>query len=75
MEFVLQKERQEARAQTVEAAGIKDFQDIVTQGNSDKLLEWKGIEVTIELSRSSNAKVVVVGNPKSGLPLIFAADR
>ena len=75
MEFVLQKERQEAERKRVEAAGIKDFQDIVTQGISDKLLEWKGIEATIELSRSSNAKVVVVGNPKSGLPLIFAADR
>jgi regulator of protease activity HflC (stomatin/prohibitin superfamily) len=75
MEFVLQKERQEAERKRVEAAGIKDFQDIVTQGISDKLLEWKGIEATIELSRSSNAKVIVVGNPKSGLPLIYAAER
>jgi len=75
MEFVLQKERQEAERKRVEAAGIKDFQDIVSQGISDKLLEWKGIEATIELARSSNAKVVVVGNPKSGLPLIYAAER
>jgi regulator of protease activity HflC (stomatin/prohibitin superfamily) len=75
MQFVLQKERQEAERKRVEAAGIKDFQDIVTQGISDKLLEWKGIEATIELSRSSNAKVIVVGNPKSGLPLIYAAER
>ena len=64
MEFVLQKERQEAERKRVEAAGIKDFQDIVTQGISDKLLEWKGIEATIELARSSNTKVIVVGNPK-----------
>lgn len=75
MEFVLQKERQEAERKRVEAAGIKDFQDIVTQGISDKLLEWKGIEATIELARSSNAKVIVVGNPKSGLPLIYAAEK
>ena len=75
MEFVLQKERQEAERKRVEAAGIKDFQDIVSQGISDKLLEWKGIEATIELSRSANTKVIVVGNPKSGLPLIYAADR
>jgi regulator of protease activity HflC (stomatin/prohibitin superfamily) len=75
MEFVLQKERQEAERKRVEAAGIKDFQDIVTQGISDKLLEWKGIEATIELSRSANAKVIVVGNPKSGLPLIYAAEK
>jgi regulator of protease activity HflC (stomatin/prohibitin superfamily) len=75
MEFVLQKEKQEAERKRVEAAGIKDFQDIVTQGISDKLLEWKGIEATMELSRSQNTKVVIVGNPKSGLPLIYAADK
>ena len=75
MEFVLQKERQEAERKRVEAAGIKDFQDIVSQGISDKLLQWKGIEATIELTRSPNSKVIVVGNPKSGLPLIYAADK
>ena len=75
MEFVLQRERQEAERKRVEAAGIKDFQDIVTQGISDKLLEWKGIEATIELARSGNSKVVVVGNTRNGLPLIFSADK
>jgi prohibitin 1 len=75
MEFVLLKERQEAERKRVEAAGIKDFQDIVTQGISEKLLEWKGIEATIELARSSNTKVVVIGNPKSGLPLIYSAEK
>lgn len=75
MEFVLQKERQEAERKRVEAAGIKDFQDIVSQGLSDKLLQWKGIEATIELARSTNSKVIVVGNSKSGLPLIYAADK
>ena len=75
MEFVLQKERQEAERKRVEAAGIKDFQDIVSQGISDKLLQWKGIEATIELARSPNSKVIVVGNSKSGLPLIYAADK
>jgi prohibitin 1 len=75
MEFVLQRERQEAERKRVEAQGIKDFQNVVTEGISDKLLEWKGIEATVELARSANAKVVVVGNPKSGLPLIYAADK
>jgi regulator of protease activity HflC (stomatin/prohibitin superfamily) len=75
MEFVLQKERQEAERKRVEAQGIKDFQNIVTQGISDKLLEWKGIEATMELSRSPNSKIVVVGNPRTGLPLIFSGDK
>ena len=50
---------------------LHNFQNIVSQGISDKLLEWKGIEATIELSKSQNAKIVVVGNPKTGLPLLF----
>jgi prohibitin 1 len=75
MEFVLQREKQESERKRVEAQGIKDFQNIVTEGISDKLLEWKGIEATIELARSSNAKVVVVGNSRTGLPLIFAGDK
>ncbi|MBA2301840.1 MAG: prohibitin family protein [Acidobacteria bacterium] len=75
MEFVLQKEKQEAERKRAEAAGIKDFQDIVSQGISDKLLQWKGIEATIELARSPNSKVIVLGNPKTGLPLIYATDK
>jgi prohibitin 1 len=75
MEFVLQREKQEAERKRVEAGGIKDFQDIVSQGISDKLLEWKGIEATMELVKSQNAKVIVVGNSKNGLPLIYSGDK
>ena len=75
MEFVLQREKQEAERKRVEAAGIKDFQDIVSQGISEKLLEWKGIEATMELVKSQNAKVIVVGNSRNGLPLIYSGDK
>jgi prohibitin 1 len=75
MEFVLQREKQEAERKRVEAAGIKDFQDIVTQGISEKLLDWKGIEATLELAKSQNSKVIVVGNSKNGLPLIYSAEK
>ena len=75
MEFVLQREKQEAERKRVEAAGIKDFQDIVSQGISDKLLEWKGIEATMELVKSQNSKVIVVGNSKNGLPLVYSGER
>jgi prohibitin 1 len=75
MEFVLQRERQEAERKRVEAQGIKDFQNIVTEGISEKLLEWKGIEATVELARSTNSKVVVVGSSKTGLPIIFSGDK
>jgi len=71
MSFRLQKEKQEAERKRIEAAGIRDFQQIVAQGISPQLLEWKGIEATELLSKSANTKVVVIGNPKNGLPLIL----
>jgi prohibitin 1 len=71
MSFRLQKETQEAQRKRIEAAGIRDFQQIVAQGISPQLLEWKGIEATESLAKSSNAKVVVIGNSKNGLPLIL----
>lgn len=71
MNFRLQKETQEAQRKRIEAAGIRDFQQIVAQGISPQLLEWKGIEATETLAKSGNAKVVVIGNNKNGLPLIL----
>jgi prohibitin 1 len=71
MNFRLQKETQEAQRKRIEAAGIRDFQQIVAQGISAQLLEWKGIEATENLAKSANTKVVVIGNSKNGLPLIL----
>jgi prohibitin 1 len=71
MSFILQKEKQEAERKRIEAQGIADFQKIVAQGISPQLLEWKGIEATEKLATSPNSKVVVIGNPKTGLPLIL----
>jgi regulator of protease activity HflC (stomatin/prohibitin superfamily) len=71
MSFRLQKETQEAQRKRIEAGGIRDFQQIVAQGISPQLLEWKGIEATESLAKSPNSKVVVIGNNKNGLPLIL----
>lgn len=71
MNFRLQKETQEAQRKRIEAQGVRDFQQIVAQGISPQLLEWKGIEATELLAKSSNTKVVVIGNSKNGLPLIL----
>jgi prohibitin 1 len=71
MNFRLQKETQEAQRKRIEAQGVRDFQQIVAQGITPSLLEWKGIEATETLAKSPNTKVVVVGNPKNGLPLIL----
>jgi prohibitin 1 len=74
MNFVLLREKQEAERKRIEAQGIADFQRIVAQGISQQLLEWKGIEATMEVAKSQNAKVIVIGNPKNGLPLIFPSQ-
>jgi len=71
MSFRLQKETQEAQRKRIEATGIHDFQQIVTQGITPSFLEWKGIEATQELAKSTNAKVVVIGSGKNGLPVIL----
>ena len=73
MNFVLQKEKQEAERKRIEAAGIRDFQQIVAQGISQQLLTWKGIEATEKLATSPNAKTVIVGG-RNGLPIILGGQ-
>lgn len=74
MQFVLARERQEAERKRIEAQGVSDFQRIVSTGISQQLLEWKGIEATEKLVNSPNSKIVVIGNPKNGLPLILPSQ-
>lgn len=71
MQFILQKERQEADRKRIEAQGISDFQNIVARGITEQLLRWKGIEATEKIAQSPNAKVIVIGAGKDGLPLIL----
>jgi regulator of protease activity HflC (stomatin/prohibitin superfamily) len=70
-EFRVQRERQESLRKAVEAAGIRDFQQTVSQGISDSYLRWRGIEATLQLAQSNNAKIVIVGGGKDGLPIIL----
>jgi regulator of protease activity HflC (stomatin/prohibitin superfamily) len=75
MQFVLEKERQEAERKRIEAKGVSDFQNIVSQSINANLLQWKGIEATQTLASSSNAKVVVIGAGRNGLPVILNMDK
>jgi regulator of protease activity HflC (stomatin/prohibitin superfamily) len=75
MRFTLDKERQEAQRKQIEAEGILKYQNIVRQGLSAEYLQYKGIEATERLAASPNAKVVIVGSGRGGLPLIFQGDR
>jgi regulator of protease activity HflC (stomatin/prohibitin superfamily) len=75
MQFVLEKERQEAERKRIEAKGVSDFQTIVSQSINANLLQWKGIEATENLSKSQNAKVVIIGSGRNGLPVILNMDK
>ena len=68
--YRLDRERLEAQRKEVEAGGIAKFQQMVQQGISPTYLQWRGIEATLQLATSPNAKVVVIGG-KDGLPLIL----
>jgi hypothetical protein len=70
-DYRLLREAKETERKRIEAQGIREFQDIVSSGITDSYLRWKGIEATLELARSNNAKVVIVGGGKGGLPIIL----
>jgi regulator of protease activity HflC (stomatin/prohibitin superfamily) len=67
----INRKRRESERKKIEAEGIREFQQIVSQGISDSYLRWRGIEATLQLSQSTNSKVVIIGSPKDGLPLIL----
>src|SRR5260221_5941996 len=71
MSFILQKEKQEPERKRIQAQGIAEFQKILSHGISPQFLDWQVIQPTEKLATSSNAKVVIIGNPKNGLPLVL----
>jgi regulator of protease activity HflC (stomatin/prohibitin superfamily) len=68
--YILAREEQERERKQIEAQGIKAFQDIVSSGISENYLRWKGIDATLKLADSPNAKIVIIGG-KEGLPVIL----
>jgi hypothetical protein len=73
-DFKIQAEQKEVERKRIEALGIRNFQDIVSSGLSDSYLAWKGISATLELAKSPNAKVVMFGSGRNGLPVILNTD-
>lgn len=70
-EFKLDKAAQEAERQRVEAEGKAAANNIVSASINDKILRDKGIEATLKLAESPNAKIVIIGNSNDGMPLIL----
>jgi regulator of protease activity HflC (stomatin/prohibitin superfamily) len=70
MQFVLQKERQEADRKRVEAQGIADYQKILSTGLSDKQLQYEAIKAQKEIALSPNTKVIIIGG--KGNPIMLS---
>ncbi len=71
MQFVLQKEKQEAERKRVEAQGIADYQRIISTGLTDKQLQYETIKAQKELAASPNTKIIFM-NGKGGAPIILS---
>lgn len=70
--YRLIREQQEANRKAIEAEGIRRFQEIINSTISDGYLKWKGIDATLELAKSPNAKIVVIGTGSGdGMPVIL----
>ncbi len=70
-DYRIEREKKESERKRIEAEGIRQFQDIVKDGITDRYLMWKGIDATLQLAQSSNSKVIVIGNSKTGLPILL----
>ena len=70
MQFVLQKEKQEAERKRVEAQGIADYQRIISSGLTDKQLQYEQIKAQKEIATSANTKVIFMG--KGSAPVILS---
>jgi len=74
-EFKLEKAQKEAERQRIDAEGKAVANRILSESLTDKILKEKGIQATLELATSTNAKVVVIGNSKDGMPIILGDSK
>jgi regulator of protease activity HflC (stomatin/prohibitin superfamily) len=69
MQYVLQKEQQEAQRKRVEAQGIADYQHIISESLTDKQLQYESIKAQLEIAKSANTKVIIIG--KGSAPVLL----
>jgi regulator of protease activity HflC (stomatin/prohibitin superfamily) len=70
-EYILRSEESKAEQRRIEAEGIATYNRIINQSLTKQILQQRGIEATIELAKSPNSKVIVIGSGDEGLPLIL----
>ncbi len=73
-QYRIAAEEQEIRRKKLEADGIKIFQETIVQSLTPAYLKYQGIQATLELAKSQNSKIIMIGNDDKSLPLILNAD-
>lgn len=73
MQFVLQKEQQEAQRKRIEAQGIADYQTIISQSLTDKQLQYESIKAQLAIAQSPNTKIIIMG--KGNTPLLMDTQK
>jgi prohibitin 2 len=71
--FRIDRQKLEAERLRIEAIGLQNFYSVVSEALTERLLIWRGIDATLKLAESPNAKVVIVG-ANGNLPLILGSD-
>lgn len=74
-QYILDQERKEAERKIIEAQAKSDANRILNASLTENILRDKGIEATLELAKSPNSKVVIVGGEGGGLPLILGGGN
>ena len=72
--FRLEAEQREAERLAIQATGLRNFYSIMQDSLTDKLLTWRGIDATVQIAKSPNSKVVIVGGGRNQLPLILGSE-
>lgn len=70
-EFKLEQASKEAKRRKIEATGLAVANKILETSLTKRILQNKGIETTKEIATSQNAKIIIIGSGKGGLPLIL----
>ena len=71
-QYIVEKEEKEKQRKIIQAEGIAEYNKIVNESMTDKVLTYEGIQATLELAKSDNSKVVIFGSGDEGLPIILS---
>jgi regulator of protease activity HflC (stomatin/prohibitin superfamily) len=74
-EYKLTREKQEAERIIIAANAKAEANRVLSSSLTDRILQDKGIDATLELALSPNSKVVIIGSGDKGLPLILGPDN